>query len=262
MHAIRYPRVRGVAGGEAASIAMVDAAEEYAAARSRGDGGAVARLDAAFRGTWERIRDRSFEPVAARADADASSGWGVEHERCAVRDFADFLSSAGADARGHRPAGVEGGRCFPIRAPTGAPWLFCTPDAIVVDRDRAVLAVVEAKCPVAPVPLERLVPRRSHLVQVLLQMRAAYARDGYIVFWTPAGSVVWRVPRDDATTRLIVDGLYRYFTSAWWARWEQGSPPDPDDVFARAGGVLGLARALDASLRRCSRVSVIAHASK
>lgn len=236
-------RRRCISGGEAAAIALADAPSRD----SQDD-------LLTFREIWERVRNDSFAPVVpAKGYDQAASEWGRRNEGRAIEAFRAAFPLARL-ARG-RPLAVATDR-------DGA-WLFCTPDAVVVGQYGGAAAVVEVKCPVAGGAIAadpgELRPRRSHVVQLLVQMFSSGAPCGFLVLWTTRGAAIWKLPFHKEACRLLLDGLYAFYASARSGELEgpDPAPPDPDDVFSGAGGWAGLGASLEAARRRMCKMVVL-----
>lgn len=93
-------------------------------------------------------------------------------------------------------------------------WLGSSPDAIIEQAEIAKI-VIEIKCPFMggkPVPYKNVCV--NHIPQIMLEMFCTLTQQCHYVVWTPVGTKVFLVERDDAYIELLLNYLYKFWDLA------------------------------------------------
>lgn len=106
-------------------------------------------------------------------------------------------------------------------------WLGSSPDAII-EEDGILKTVIEIKCPYMggkPVPYKNVCV--NHIPQIMLEMFCTSTQQCHYVVWTPVGTKVFLVERDDEYLKLLLNYLYKF-----WDLASSGTEPAwHEDVF-------------------------------
>lgn len=106
-------------------------------------------------------------------------------------------------------------------------WLGSSPDAIIEQAGIAKI-VIEIKCPFMggkPVPYKNVCV--NHIPQIMLEMFCTSTQQCHYVVWTPVGTKVFLVERDDAYLELLLNCLYKF----WDLASNETEPAWHEDVF-------------------------------
>ena len=106
-------------------------------------------------------------------------------------------------------------------------WLGSSPDAII-EEDGILKTVIEIKCPYMggkPVPYKNVCV--NHIPQIMLEMFCTSTQQCHYVVWTPVGTKVFLVERDNEYLKLLLNYLYKF-----WDLASSGTEPAwHEDVF-------------------------------
>lgn len=106
-------------------------------------------------------------------------------------------------------------------------WLGSSPDAIIEQAGIAKI-VIEIKCPFMggkPVTYKNVCV--NHIPQIMLEMFCTSTQQCHYVVWTPVGTKVFLVERDDAYLELLLNCLYKF----WDLASNETEPAWHEDVF-------------------------------
>lgn len=93
-------------------------------------------------------------------------------------------------------------------------WLGSSPDGIIEENGKR-KTVLEIKCPFMggkPVPYKNV--SVNHIPQIMLEMFCTSTQQCHYVVWTPVGTKVFLVERDDSYIELLLNYLYRFWNLA------------------------------------------------
>ena len=106
-------------------------------------------------------------------------------------------------------------------------WLGSSPDGII-EQDGILKTVIEIKCPFMggkPIPYKNVCV--NHIPQIMLEMFCTSTQQCHYVVWTPVGTKVFLVERDDAYIELLLNYLYKF----WDLASSEIEPAWHEDVF-------------------------------
>ena len=93
-------------------------------------------------------------------------------------------------------------------------WLGSSPDGII-GRDGTLKTVIEIKCPYMggkPIPYKNVCI--NHIPQIMLEMFCTSTQQCHYVAWTPIGTKVFLIERDDAYIELLLNYLHKFWELA------------------------------------------------
>ncbi|KAL9951170.1 hypothetical protein ACROYT_G043787 [Oculina patagonica] len=93
-------------------------------------------------------------------------------------------------------------------------WLGSSPDGII-EQEGILKTVIEIKCPFMggkPVPYKNVCV--NHIPQIMLEMFCTSTQQCHYVVWTPIGTKVFLVERDDTYIELLLNYLYKFWDLA------------------------------------------------
>ena len=131
--------------------------------------------------------------------------WGIKHESRALATYASNfipLTCSGATAvQCRKPI---------LLANDYGDKLYVKPDATLVGAELLYPGgvVIEVKCPYGdgdPKPQPKVVP--NHMLQLQSSMAATFCHSCHVVYWTPRGTNIFLVPRNDSYIKLMLHAL-------------------------------------------------------
>ena len=93
-------------------------------------------------------------------------------------------------------------------------WLGSSPDGIIEENGK-LTTVLEMKCPFMggkPVPYKKVCV--NHIPQIMLQMCCTSTQQCHYIVWTPVGTKVFLIERDDKYLELLLNYLYKFWNLA------------------------------------------------
>ena len=93
-------------------------------------------------------------------------------------------------------------------------WLGSSPDGIIEENGK-LTTVLEMECPFMggkPVPYKEVCV--NHIPQIMLQMCCTSTQQCHYIVWTPVGTKVFLIERDDKYLELLLNYLYKFWNLA------------------------------------------------
>ena len=89
-------------------------------------------------------------------------------------------------------------------------WLGSSPDG-VIEYNGILKTVIEIKCPFMggkPIPYKNVCI--NHIPQIILEMFCTSTKQCHYVVWTPIGTKVFLIERDNSYIELLLNCLYKF----------------------------------------------------